>query len=295
VTASLAKAIGAVNVMLVSAALITLAILTVTRFPLASQSSGVAPRPRARGRRAADEDDDVIGGSVWAGFSAVAKSPYLLGICAFMVLYTVGSTFLYFEQADIVGRYYANATERTAILAKLELAAQVLTIVTQVFLTGRLIRWVGLPMALAVQPLLSVLGFGVLGAIPTFASLSVFTVARRGSNFAITNPAMEVLFTVVPREDKYKAKNIIETFVYRGGDQVGAWIYAGLAGLGLSLAGISFVAVPLSAIWLVLGLWLGRKQAALAQALTVPRPTWLSHIDPMTDQALPPSPSRATT
>jgi AAA family ATP:ADP antiporter len=211
-----------------------------------------------------------------------------------MVLYTVGSTFLYFEQADIVGRFYANATARTAILAKLELAAQVLTAVTQIFLTGRLIRWIGLAMALALLPLLSMVGFGALGALPVFLTLSIFTVARRGANFAITNPAMEVLFTVVPREDKYKAKNIIETFVYRGGDQVGAWIYAGLAALGLSLAGISFVAVPLSAVWLVLGLWLGRKQAALAEALTLPRPSRLSQMDPLTDQPLP-SPSRVPT
>ncbi|MGH7620385.1 MAG: NTP/NDP exchange transporter [Gemmatimonadaceae bacterium] len=286
-TASLANSIGAVNMMLVSASLIGLAILTVTRFPLAAQ--GTASIAAAR-----DDDADTIGGSVWAGFSAVAKSPYLLGICAFMVLYTVGSTFLYFEQADIVGRFYASTTARTAILAKIELAAQVLTVVTQVFLTGRLIRWLGLSMALALQPLVSVIGFGALGAVPVFAALSVFTVARRGTNFAITNPAMEVLFTVVPREDKYKAKNIIETFVYRGGDQVGAWAYAGLAALGLSLAGISFVAVPLSAIWLVLGLWLGRKQAVLAEALTKPRQPRLSHMDSLSDQPLP-SPSGAST
>jgi AAA family ATP:ADP antiporter len=287
-TAALANSIGVVNILLVSAALLELAIFTVVRFPLTGH--GEAPPAGAKPGR----DADVIGGSVWAGFSAVVKSPYLLGICAFMVLYTVGSTFLYFEQADIVGRFYANATARTAILAKLELAAQVLTAVTQIFLTGRLIRWIGLAMALALLPLLSIIGFGALGALPVFLTLSIFTVARRGANFAITNPAMEVLFTVVPREDKYKAKNIIETFVYRGGDQVGAWIYAGLAALGLSLAGISFVAVPLSAVWLVLGLWLGRKQAALAEALTLPRPSRLSQMDPLTDQPLP-SPSRVPT
>jgi AAA family ATP:ADP antiporter len=111
---------------------------------------------------------------------------------------------------------------------------------------------------------MSILGFGALGAVPTFTTLAIFTVLRRASNFALTNPAMEVLFTVVPREDKYKAKNIIETFVYRGGDQLGAWYYAGLAAIGLSLAGISFVAVPLGVIWLFLGLWLGKRQAAMA-------------------------------
>ncbi len=287
-TATLANAIGAVNVLLVSAVLLELAIFTIVKFPLVAHG-----HPRDAARRGA-RDEEAIGGSVWAGFSAVLKSPYLLGICAFMILYTIGSTFLYFEQADIVGRYYATATARTAILAKLELAAQVLTVVTQIFLTGRLIRWVGLAMALALQPLLSVIGFGALGAVPVFGTLAWFTVARRGSNFAVTNPAMEVLFTVVPREDKYKAKNIIETFVYRGGDQVGAWAYRGLVAAGLSMAGISFVAVPLSAVWLTLGLWLGWKQVALAKALTGSRPNPLTQMDPLPEPPLA-SPSGAAT
>src|SRR5690348_4628472 len=113
-TASLANTIGAVNVLLVSALLIELAIFTVVKFPLTSHGT---PTPKIGKRARFGGEDEVIGGSIWAGFSAVVKSPYLLGICAFMVLYTVGSTFLYFEQADIVGRYYATATARTAILA----------------------------------------------------------------------------------------------------------------------------------------------------------------------------------
>ena len=285
-TAGLANRIGVVNILLVSAVLIELAIFTVVRFPL--RGHGDPSQVPVRGGR----DPDVIGGTVWAGFTAVARSPYLLGICAFMLLYTLGSTFLYFEQADLVGRYYTTTTARTAVLAQVELAAQVLTVITQIFLTGRVIKWIGLAMALGLLPILSMIGFGALGALPVFATLSVFLVIRRGANFAITNPAMEVLFTVVKREDKYKAKNIIETFVYRGGDQVSAWIYAGLAALGLTLAGISFVAVPLSAIWLVLGLWLGRRQAAMAEALTGQRPSRLSPMDTVPEP--PPTPSRAT-
>jgi len=287
-TATLANNIGAVNVLLVSAVLIELAIFTVVRFPLRGHTEARPPDSRT------DRDTDVIGGSVWGGFSAVAKSPYLLGVCAFMILYTVGSTFLYAEQSDIVGRYYTSTSAATAILAKLELAAQVLTVTTQIFLTGRVIRWVGLAMALALQPLVSVVGFGAMGLMPMFGTLAGFTVLRRGTNFAITNPAMEVLFTVVPREDKYKAKNIIETFVYRGGDQIGIWTYAGLTALGLSLAGISFIAVPLSALWLTLGIWLGRKQSSLAEALTVRRPDRLSPMGSLPDQSLP-TPSGAAT
>jgi AAA family ATP:ADP antiporter len=106
-------------------------------------------------------------------------------------------------------------------------------------------------------------GFGLLASMPVFAALAVFVVLRRAGNFALTNPGMEVLFTVVPREDKYKAKSFIETFVYRGGDQIGAWTFAGLTALGLGLSAISWVAVPMSAIWLGLGVWLSRRQAEL--------------------------------
>ena len=115
-------------------------------------------------------------------------------------------------------------------------------------------------------------GFGALGAMPVFTTLVAFLVLRRASNYALTNPAMEVLYTVVPREDKYKAKAFIDTFVYRAGDQIAAWTYAGLAALGLSLAGIAFMAIPMAAVWLMLGLWLGRRQAELASERMAPAP-----------------------
>jgi AAA family ATP:ADP antiporter len=248
--------------------LLEIAVLIVRRFPRPPDAASQPPStgaPVARGRRGRDDDDTVrIGGSIWAGITRVSRSPYLMGISAFLILYTVGSTFLYFQQSDIIGRSYATREARTAILAKIELTVQVLTVVTQIFFTGRIIRWLGLSAALALLPAVSLIGFGTLGVAPMLATLIAFIVIRRAANFALTNPAMEVLFTVVSREDKYKARNFIETFVYRAGDQLGAWAYAGLALLGLGLAGTSFVAVPLCAIWLALGVWLGRKQAQLA-------------------------------
>ncbi|MDB4889527.1 MAG: hypothetical protein JWL61_1382 [Gemmatimonadetes bacterium] len=263
VTATLAPIIGPVNLLLVSAALLELAAITVIYFP--SSPRGVTVTPT--GTRDVI-DDEVIGGSVMSGVSSVLKSRYLLGISLFLILYSVGSTFIYFQQSDIVGRFYADRAARTTVLARLELTAQVLTIITQVFFTGRIIRWIGLAATLAVLPVLSMIGFGALGVMPVFATLAAFTVLRRATNFSLTNPAMETLFTVVPREDKYKAKSFIETFVYRGGDQLAAWLYAGLAAIGLGLTGIAFTAIPISAIWLVLGVWLGRRQAVLAAGET---------------------------
>ena len=249
VTAALAPKIGAVNLLLVASGLLQLAVLVITRFPLET----VGGDDRATRR------DEVIGGTVWSGFAHISQSPYLLGICGFLLFYVFGSTVLYFAQSDLVGQLYADRTARTAILARLELVTQVLTVLTQVFFTARIIRWLGLAAALAILPALSVIGFGVLGAMSAWQVVAIFTVLRRATNFSIMNPAMEVLFTAVPREDKYKAKSVIETFVYRGGDQLAAWAYAGLAALGLGLAGISWVAVPVSAAWVMLGVWLGRQ------------------------------------
>ncbi len=254
-TAVLARHIGTPNLILVSIALLELAVLAVVRFPVQEDVGRMSGGPRR---------DEIIGGSVWAGVSHVVRSPYLIGISAFLILYSLGSTILYFAQADIVGREYVDRAARTTVLAQVELAAQILTIVVQAFLTGRIIRWLGLAVTLALLPLLSIVGFGALAALPVFTTLAVFTVLRRGMNFALTNPSMEALFTVVSREDKYKAKSFIETFVYRGGDQLAAWTYAGLSAMGLGLVGISLTAVPMAAVWLMLALWVGRKQAELA-------------------------------
>lgn len=272
-TASLAHYIGDVNLLLVSCILLELAVIAVVRFPLrergpAARDDGLAtaasPGPEAT---LLDKDDAVpIGGSMWAGFTRTVRSRYLVGIALFLVLFTVGSTFLYFEQSAIIGATYADRTSRTVILARIELAVQLLTVFTQLFLTGRIIRWFGLVTALAFLPVVSMIGFGALANVPTFGALAVFVILRRAGNFALTNPSMEVLFTVVPREDKYKAKSFIETFVYRAGDQVGAWTFAGLTAIGLSLAGLAWVAVPVSALWLGLAIWLARRHAVMAAA-----------------------------
>jgi AAA family ATP:ADP antiporter len=124
----------------------------------------------------------------------------------------------------------------------------------------------GVALALAVLPLLSTLGFGLLALAPTVAVLVTLQVVRRAGEFALGRPTRELLFTVIPREDKYKAKSFIDTVVYRCGDQIGSWSYLLLSTLGLGVTGISWVAVPLSALWLACGMWLGRRQAGMVSA-----------------------------
>jgi ATP:ADP antiporter, AAA family len=138
--------------------------------------------------------------------------------------------------------------------------------VVQVFLTSRILRWLGVAATLALLPAFSVVGFTALALAPTIAVLVVLQVARRVGNFAVARPTRELLFTVISREDKYKSKTFIDTVVYRAGDQIGSWSYAALAALGLGIAGVSWVAVPLSIAWVVNSVWLGRRQAAMAGA-----------------------------
>ena len=257
VTATLAQRLGTVNLFLVSVSLLEIASLIVVRFP-------ASPRSASEGATTVPEEAPPIGGKVWAGITSLMRSPYLAAIGGFQILYTIGSTFLYFEQSDIVGRWYTSAADRTAVLARIEFSVQTLTLITQVFLTGRIIRWFGLAVTLALLPAMTAAGFTALGVAPVLATVVSFTVLRRGTNFGLTNPAMEVLFTVVSREDKYKAKSFIETFIYRAGDQIAAWTYRGFEGLGLGVSGSAFAAVPFALVWLGLGLWLGRRQAQLA-------------------------------
>jgi len=182
-----------------------------------------------------------------------------------MLLFTVLSTFLYFQQADIAKQSFTNRAARTAFFANIDLAVNTLTFLIQLLLTGRIIKKLGVALTLTLLPALSVAGFLLLGFVPTLWAVVIFQVLRRAGNFAVARPTRETCFTVVPREDKYKAKSFIDTFVYRAGDQLGAWSYAGLGFLGLGLAGISVAAVPVSLVWLLNGWWLGRRNEALAR------------------------------
>ena len=258
ITLTLVEKIGALNLLLVSAVLLELGAQCARRFPTTFTSSG-APDSQS------ERDGAPIGGSIWAGIIHNVKSPYLLGICAYMFLYTTTSTFLYVQQADIAKHAIADGATRTAFFAKIDFVVNLLALFGQTFLTARLIKWLGVGVTLALLPAMSVIGFAALGVGPTLVLLVIFLTLRRATDYALARPARETLFTVLSREDKYKAKNLIDTFVYRGGDQFGAWSNKLLGGMGLRLAGISFVAVPVAAIWLLGSLWLGRRQASMAR------------------------------
>jgi len=279
-TASLAEPLGPVHLIPISVVLLELSVRCVRRLSALSRPvprwlpeesgprvAGLPEAEPARGygvREAERAAEKPIGGGVLAGIAGVVRSPYLLGICAYMLLFTIAATFLYFQQAEIIERNFTDRAVRTAFFAKIDLAVNVLAIFTQAFLTGRLIKWLGVALTLTLLPVVCVIGFTALGFAPLLAMLFVFQTLRRAGNYAVARPTREVLYTVVSREEKYKSKNFIDTFVYRGGDQIGAWSYALMGWLGLSMSAIAFVAAPICAVWLVIGFWLGRRQAMLA-------------------------------
>jgi AAA family ATP:ADP antiporter len=258
-TAFLASRLTPTNLLLLSAAVLGLAIVA------AHQLMRTAGNPPHEGLPAANTNADrPVGGGVLEGIRTVFSSPYLLGIVAYMFLYTVTSTLLYFQQAEIVEVGFADRAARTVFFARIDLAVNSLTAFIQIFLTGRIVRALGIALALAALPLMSVLGFAVIGVTPTLVAIAAFQVLRRTSNYAVARPCREMLYTVVERDAKYKAKNFIDTFIYRVGDQVGAWSYAALGAIGFGAAAISMVAAPLSLVWLGLGVWLGHRQRKMA-------------------------------
>jgi AAA family ATP:ADP antiporter len=257
ITARYVQNIGPANLLAISAAIFAIVAALVRFFP---NNFTDRNKPVQAG------GEEPIGGSIWSGVTHIVHSPYLMGLAGSMLLYTTTSTWAYFQQSDLTRAALADNGARTVFLAHLDIWVNSITVIIQIFLTGRLLKWFGVGFTLFALPFISLLGFAAMGFAPSLALLAVFQVARRVAAYALMRPSREILFTVLKREDKYKVKSVTDTLGYRTGDQVGAWSYGGMSALGLGLSGISFVAIPVIAGWCVLSLWLGRKQVALADA-----------------------------
>jgi AAA family ATP:ADP antiporter len=184
-----------------------------------------------------------------------------------MFLFTFTSTAVYYQQTDLAERSLTEPGAPAAFFARIDQFVNILALLTQAFLTGRIIKWFGLGVALAILPVVTVVGLVWLGIAPTLGVLFVVQVFRRGWNYGLMKPALEALYTVIPREEKYKAKNFIDTTVYRTGDQLGAWSNKGLLALGMSFTTMAFAAVPLAGMWVGTAVVLGAAQRKKAFAL----------------------------
>ena len=261
VTVALAVPLGPVNLLIIAALLLELAVLCAHRLESAVPKAG-------EGGTAKPADSGAIGGGWLSGILMVLRSPYLAGIALWVALLSLAGTFLYFQQASIVAAASDDPAVRTRIFATIDLAIGILTILVQFLATGRLIARFGVGPAAAALPLVFALGFLALAFTPALFVVIGFQALQRATNFALSNPAREVLFTVLDREEKYKAKNVIDIVVFRGADAGSGWVFSALRGAGLELSSISLATVPVAALWLALALALGRGQARRAAPLS---------------------------
>jgi len=200
-----------------------------------------------------------IQGKIWAGIGLIGKSSKLQLLVVFILLFTTISTFLYFQQGHIVSEQITSSASRTRYFGMRDLLVNSLTLILQFFLTAQIIRKWGLVLTLSIVPAISILGFLLLGLHPTIHVLLIFQVAYRALNFALQRPSREILFTAVSSEERYKAKNLIDTAIYRGGDAISGWLFAGLAVLIGSVPLISLLAIPIAVGWCFAGMRLAKS------------------------------------
>jgi AAA family ATP:ADP antiporter len=249
ITIGLSVPVGPLNLLIVAALFLEAAIYCVHRLDRLHVAGPAEPAQTQQ-----------IGGSAFAALTELVRSPYLFGIAVWVSLLSFGATMTYFMQAHIVAASVQGAGAQTRIFASIDLIVGILTLITQVFATGRLIQRFGTGLAAAALPTVYVIGFAALAVWPAVAIVIAVQVAQRWMNFAIANPARHVFFTVVPREEKYKAKNLIDVVVYRGSDAVYGWLFDSLQAIGLKLGGIALCVLPVAAGWIILSARLGRSQ-----------------------------------
>jgi AAA family ATP:ADP antiporter len=259
-TIGLSVPLGPTNLLIAAIVLLELAVFCVSRL----ERGGSARHPEQPAQE--HPGQERIGGGAFAAATELVRSPYLLGVAAWVSLLSFGATILYFQQAHIVAATVHGAAAQTRIFASIDLAVGLLTLAIQVFATGWLLKRFGTGAAAGALPAVYILGFTTLAFATSVAAVVVIQVAQRCMNFAVANPARQVLFTVVDREAKYKAKNLIDVVIYRGSDALYGWVFDLLQAAGLKLEGISLVALPFVVAWLVLSLALGRAQERRAAA-----------------------------
>ena len=252
----LAVPLGAINLLPISAALLAVSLVLMSAVIRLQRTQAATVRVEEP-----PQADAALGGSLWAAFGQVVRSPYLLGIALFVLLMTWVSTFLYLEQQAFVAKAFATADERTRFFGGIDFWVQAASLLMQLLFFGRLFKWVGLRAMLVSVPVIMTAGYALVALAPGFMVLVVVYAMRRVGDYALTRPCRDALFTVVSREEKYKAKSLIDTFVYRGGDALSGSLYKELTGsFGAGPAAIGWLGAAISALWSVLALALGKAQ-----------------------------------
>ncbi|MEJ2541414.1 MAG: MFS transporter [Gemmatimonadota bacterium] len=257
--------IGTSNLLLIAVGFLSLAVLAAAVVARLQPESGRTAVPGAPKARPAPGDEEVIGGSALEGFTDVLRSPYLLGIAAFVMIMSIMATFIYFTRLQMVAAMTEVVDEQTGFFAQIDFWTQFATLMLQLLLTGHIMRRLGVAVAMALLPLTVALGFAGLVLSGSFAALILLVASYRAVQRGITRPARETLFTVLARRDRYKGKAVIDTFVYRTGDVVGAWTEGLLGKLGGGIPLLAALVIPTAVGWAGLAVWLAREQGRRAE------------------------------
>ncbi|PIE02876.1 MAG: MFS transporter [Acidobacteria bacterium] len=252
ITAFLVEHLGRIHLILISFLLLELAVFFIR---LINKNESM----KEVGLPTTDEKEELTLKDIFNGVHLLLKSRYLLGISLYLFLYSFTSTAFYFQQAYIVDSNIPDRIARAAFFGRIDFAVNSLTVLIQLFLTSKIIRWLGIGKTLVILPIITIAGFSWLSLSATPLVIAIIQVMRRTTNFALIRPANEALFTVLTPEEKYKAKSFLDTFIYRGGDAIVAGIFGILRNLGASLTLIAIGAAPIGILWGATGIWLGRR------------------------------------
>ncbi len=265
ITGALVQRIGVANLLLIAGLLLVLAVVCANRL---EGAAGLAQAAQADFKAASAGRQKAVGGGMFDGFALLFKSPYLGGIGLWVFLLSFAGTMLYFVQADVVAAAATDTATRTQIFAQIAKWVGILSLIIQLLATGRIIKAIGTGPAAALLPLVFVVGFIAIALNPAvLLVVAGFQAVQRATNFGIANLARESLWTVVSREEKFKAKNIIDGSVFRAADAVNAQVFNGLHAL-MAVPALAGVAALISGSWVALSLALGRTQERKAKQLT---------------------------
>lgn len=255
ITSTLVEAVGLAPLLLISASVLATSVVCIgwlTRWQNVDFKALDSSQPQNHTVR-----NEALEGGIWGGLLLIIRSPYLAGICLFIMLYAISITFVEIQQAEIIERSYDDPAQRTKLFSMVDFSVNVLALIFQLFITSRMIQWFGFRATLLVVPVGITIGFGLMATMPMLAVMIGVEVFRRAGDYSIMKPTREMLFSVVSREEKYKAKNFIDTAILRTGNTTSAWAYTGLRSIGAAGASMAGISMALGLAWCATAFWLG--------------------------------------
>jgi AAA family ATP:ADP antiporter len=252
ITTQLVESVGLSYLLLISALILSLTLFCI--YQLSMHAADISSDGETN-----IQEKGALKGGVLDGIKFTFSSPYLRMIACFVIVFAVISTFLSIQLAETIEAVFSDSEQRTKLFSQADLITNVLTLLFQLSITGKLIRWLGYRNTLLLLPVGLTIGFVLVGFSPIFLSLIALSVFSRAGKYAILNPTSEMLFSVLSREEKYKAKNFIDTTIVRSSNVLSSWLFAGVKALGAGAAGVAVLGASLGIAWCLISYWLGNK------------------------------------